>query len=129
MADKKSATLHTIINELVDRTNSDAQRLRIMEQRTKELSSRANTVEQELLNLNRQIQDFMSEIDIRIKRQEDMIRKSENVVKEVVKQMKKLATTSKISELEQLIEIYSPLKSQFVTREEVENIIEEKKNK
>lgn len=126
---KKPTTLHAIINELVDRTNSNTQRLRVLEQRNEVLSSRANTIEQEILNLNRHIQRVMLGIDTKTKKIEDRIRKSEGILKEVVKQMKKLATTSKISELEQLIEIYNPIKSQFMTREEVERIIEEKKNK
>ncbi|UCD06920.1 MAG: hypothetical protein JSW41_03735 [Candidatus Aenigmatarchaeota archaeon] len=126
---KKPTTLHAIINELVDRTNSNTQRLRVLEQRSEVLSSRANTIEQEILNLNRHIQRVMLSIDTKTKKIEDRVRKSEGILKEVVKQMKKLATTSKISELEQLIEIYNPIKSQFMTREEVERIIEEKKNK
>jgi len=129
MAKKKPTTLHAIINELVDRTNSNTQRLRILEQRGKILSSRANALEQEVLNLNKQIQGVMFSVDTKNKKQEERVRRNESTLKEVVKQMKKLATTSKISELEQLIEIYNPLKSQFVTKEEVERILEEKKNK
>lgn len=126
---KKATTLHAIINELVDRTNSNTQRLRVLEQRSEVLSSRANIIEQEILNLNKSIHKVILSLDTKTKRLDDRIRKDEGILKEVVKRMKKLATTSKISELEQLIEIYNPLKSQFITREEAERIIEEKKNK
>ena len=126
---KEPSTLHTIINELVDRTNSDSKRLRVIEQRAEVLSSRSNTIDHEMLNINRQAQRLSDTIDIRIKKIEDSIRKNDTMVKEVVKQMKKLATTSKIAELEQLIEIYNPLKSQFVTKEEAQRIVDEKKNK
>ncbi|MCK4497099.1 MAG: hypothetical protein KAU24_02830 [Candidatus Aenigmarchaeota archaeon] len=126
---KKATTLHAIINELVDRTNSNTQRLRVLEQRSEVLSSRANIIEQEILNLNKSIHKVILSLDTKTKGLDDRIRKDEGILKEVVKRMKKLATTSKISELEQLIEIYNPLKSQFITREEAERIIEEKKNK
>ncbi len=126
---KKSTTLHEIVNELVDRTNSNSQRLRALEERDKVLSSRANAAEQEMLDLNRQIQESVMKIDERAKKVEERAIKTENMLKEVVKQIKKLATTSRISELEQLIEVYNPIKSQFVTREEVERLIEERKNK
>jgi hypothetical protein len=126
---RKPTTLHAIINELVDRTNSDTQRLRVLEQRAEVLSSRSNTLEQEILNINRHMQEIILDLDARIKILEGVLKKNENILREVVKQMKKLATTSKISELEQLIEIYNPIKSQFVTKEEVERILEEKKNK
>ena len=128
MDDKKN-TLRAIINELVDRTNSDTQRLRVLEQREKVLSSRSNSTEQEIMNLNKQIQDSVSCIDAKLADQEDRIRKMESMIKEMVKQMKKLATTSKIAELEQLIDIYNPIKSQFITREEAERLISEGKNK
>jgi hypothetical protein len=129
MAKKKPTTIHAIMNELVDRTNSNTQRLRVLEQRGEVLDSRANSMEQDILNLNRNIQGFMSDMDARIKLQEDIIRKSDNTLKEVIKRIKSLATTTRISELEHLIDLYNPLKSQFVTKEEVERIIEEKKNK
>lgn len=126
---KKPTTLHTIINELVDRTNSDSQRLRILEQRNETLSSRINSMEQELQNMNSHLNKIITDVDGKIRKQEDLIRRSDNILKEVIKQMKKLATVAKIDELEQLIDIYSPLKSQFVTREEVERMMQEKKNK
>jgi hypothetical protein len=126
---KKPTTLHAIINELVDRTNSDSKRLRVLEQRTETISSRATAIEQEMQNMNKHLNKIVTDIDVKIKNQDDLIRKSDIVMKEVIKQMKKLATVSKISELETLIELYNPLKSQFVTREEVERIMQEKKNK
>jgi hypothetical protein len=125
---KKPTTLHAIINELVDRTNSDTQRLRVLEQRSEVLSSRSNSLEREILNINKQLQKNILAMDVKNMKLEDRLKKSENTVREIVKQMKKLATTSKIGELEQLIEIYNPLKSQFVTKEEVERIMKEKKN-
>lgn len=125
---KKPTTLHAIINELVDRTNSDTQRLRVLEQRSEVLSSRSNALEQEILSINKQLQKTMLTTDTKNMKLEDRLKKNENMIREIVKQMKKLATASKIGELEQLIEIYNPIKSQFVTKEEVERILKEKKN-
>ncbi len=124
---KKPTTIHTIINELVDRSNSNLKRLRILEQRSESLSSRATLIEQELQNMNKHMNKVIVDVDVKVKKQEDKIRKTDTILKEVVRQMKKLATVSKISELEQLIEIYNPLKSQFMTKEEVERLIQEKK--
>lgn len=124
---KKPTTIHTIINELVDRSNSNSKRLRILEQRSESLSSRATLIEQELQDMNRHMNKIIVDVDVKVKKQEDKIRKTDTILKEVVRQMKKLATVSKISELEQLIEIYNPLKSQFMTKEEVERLIQEKK--
>jgi len=49
----------------------------------------------------------------------------ESLIWEVVKSMKRFSLVSDVKKLEQLIDIYSPLKSEFVTREEVERLLEE----
>ena len=79
-----------------------------------------------MLVLNKNAQKLASDLEARMKKQDDRIFQNESAVKEIIKQVKKLATGAKISELEELLEIYSPLKSQFVTREEVERLINEK---
>lgn len=123
---KKPTSMHAIINELVDRTNSDIQRLRVLEQRNDILTSRSNVIEKEILNINRNIQRTTLNMETINKKTEERINKNDAMLREVVKQIKKLATTSKIIELEQLIEIYNPLKSQFVTKEEVQRMIGKK---
>lgn len=123
---KKPTSMHAIINELVDRTNSDIQRLRVLEQRNDILTSRSNVIEKEIININRNIQRIMLNTETGNKKTGERIKKNDAMLREVVKQMKKLATTSKIIELEQLIEIYNPLKSQFVTKEEVQRMIGKK---
>ena len=45
----------------------------------------------------------------------------ETTTKEILKQLRMVATKSKVEELKELIEIYNPLKSSFVTKEELEN--------
>lgn len=123
---KEPNSLHAIINELVDRTNSDIQRLRVLEQRNDVLTSRSNAIEKEITNINSNIQKMMLSMETMNKRLEERIKRNESMLNEVVKQMKKLATASKIAELEEMIEIYNPLKSQFVTKEEVQRMIGKK---
>jgi len=47
-------------------------------------------------------------------------------LRDMINNMKRLAEKSEVAGLKELIEIYSPVKSQFITREEVENLLEEK---
>ena len=70
---KKPTSLHAIINELVDRTNSDIQRLRVLEQRNDILTSRSNAIEKEILNINRNIQRVMLSMETKNKRMEERI--------------------------------------------------------
>lgn len=126
--DKKQAkkTVQSVINELVERTNSNTRRLRVLEQRGESLESRTNTLEKELLDHSKNLKKLIDEVSTRVTTEDDKILKVENTIKEIVTQMKRLATTADIRGLQGLIDIYNPLKSNFVTKEELERFIEEK---
>ena len=123
---KKPTSLHTIINELVERTNSDTQRIRIIEQREESLLSRIDSVEQELLNINQAITKLTKDLEASIKANDAKDSEIGNTVKEVIRHLKTLAPKEKVTELETLIDIYNPLKSNFITKEEAGNLIDEK---
>ena len=118
--------LEKIAAELINRVNENIRRLRVLENRMKALDNRINAMEQNSLTQSRNFQKSLSERDAKISSLEDRLLKMETTVKEILKQLKFVATKSKIEELKHLIEIYNPLKSKFVTREEVENLISEK---
>ncbi len=119
-------SLHTIIRELVERTNTDTGRIRVLEQEGNIFKSRVNTLEQDMLNQRKQIQASLSGFESRLAKQEEMLRKLEKTIKEIVKELKKLASVAKIKGLEHLIDIYNPIKSSFITKEEAERLVEEK---
>ncbi len=122
----KRHTLHTIINELVDRTNTDTQRIRELESWEKGLNSRIELIEQEILNINKATQDLATKLENGLKKRDQSISEMQLMIKEIIKQLKRFVSTEKINELEAMIEIYNPLKSNFVTKEEVEQIIASK---
>ncbi len=120
---RKPTTLRTIINELVDRTNTDTQRIRVLEQREEGLSFRINAMEQEALNINKTIQKLTINLDSELKKRDRSISEVQITIKEIIKQVKRLATSGKVKELEAMLDLYNPLKSNFMTREEVEQLI------
>ncbi len=125
MADKPSK-LHTILKELVRRSNSNLKRVRILEQRNIVIENRINSMEQSMFEQSKDIKKSMAVIENTMSKAEIKVTRMENAMREIMKQVKKLATTTKIRELEQLVEIYNPLKSNFTTKEEVQRLIEEK---
>lgn len=124
--DDKKGTLHTIINELVDRTNNEAQRMRVIEQRIDNLDLRINSVEQNILNITNQMQKLTEDIDTRFKKRDERMAKTDTLINELVKHYKKLATRADVKEVKQLVDIYNPIKSDFVTRQEVERLMSER---
>ncbi len=120
-------TIRSVINELVDRTNTNTQRLRILEQDIRTLKTRTNSIEKNTLNQTKKINSTLSKFEAKLTKTEDRILALERTIKEMVNEIKRLATLPKVKELEELIEIYNPLKSQFITKEEVERMIERKR--
>ncbi len=122
-------TVGSVIGELIKRTNTDMRRLRILEQKSDIFKTRISSLEESMLNYKKLIQKDISTINSKIAKQEERIIQIENMIKEIVKQLKRVATKSDIGGLEQLISIYNPIKSKFVTREEVKQLIEESKER
>jgi len=126
---KAKLTIREILSELVERTNSNMRRLRILEQKSDTLTTRMDGIESLILELKEDIKTRTSELEKRIVEEDERVIKLEGAIKDIVNQLKRTATTSHIKELEHLLDVYNPLKSQFVTREEVERLIEEKREK
>ncbi|MEE9323135.1 MAG: hypothetical protein V3U72_01185 [Candidatus Aenigmarchaeota archaeon] len=118
-----------IMGDLINRVNENVRRLRVIEQRIQAIDTRINSVEQNFLSYNKNIQKSFSERDSKISNLEDRVSKIETVSKEILKQLKLVATKSNVEEIKQLISIYDPLKSKFVTNEEMERFVGERLSK
>ena len=116
-------TLHGIINELVDRTNTDTRRIRSLESWEKSLNSRLEAIEKESIRLNNVTQKIITEMESGLAMRDKAITEMHNMIKEIVKHLKRFAKSEKITELETMMEIYDPLRSNFVTKDEVEQLI------
>lgn len=126
---KQPHSINAILNDVIQRVNDDTQRLRILEQSAESLTSRVNGVEQGILQSRNDMQKAISEINEGINALDERLGKTENTMKEVITHMKKLVTESQLKELQSLIELYNPVKSNFVTREEMEKLVKEKAKK
>jgi hypothetical protein len=119
-------TVRAVINEIVDRTNTNTQRLRIVEQDSRSQKSRLNSAEQNLLSQKKTIGSSIADFEKKLENMDERLIAMESEIKEIVNEIKKLASLPKVRELETMIEIFNPMKSQFVTREEVEKLMEKK---
>jgi len=122
----KKGTLHTIINELVERTNSEAQRMRVIEQRIENIDTRINSMEQSILSNTTQAQTMLKDVEDKFKKRDERLAKVDTVMGELVKHFKKLATKSEVKEVHHMVDIYNPVKSNFITKEELERILSER---
>jgi len=76
--------------------------------------------------LNKNVQKSLAEREVSVSSIADRLEKIETAYKEILKQLKTAATKSNVDELKEFISIYDPLKSSFVTRDEMERFVEDK---
>ena len=123
----RSLTINTVVNKLVDRVNTDTRRLRLLEQKVEILTTRADGVEQGLLAGREETKKALAELSAKLEAQTRALAELQQAMKEVIEQLKRTPTTADVKELESLLELYNPLKSAFVTREEVERLLEKRR--
>ena len=121
--------LERIMADLINRMNENVQRLRVIEQKMQATDTRMNSIEQNLVSYNKNVQKALFERDAKISQLDERVGKIETTYKEILNQLKLVATKVNVDELKQLISIYDPMKSSFVTKEEMESFIDEKLSK
>lgn len=118
-----------IMVDLINRVNENVQRLRVIEQKMQAADLRINSAEQNVVSYTKNMQKEFLDKNTIITQIDDRIEKIETAYKEILKQLKLVATRANLDELRQLVSIYDPLKSSFVTKEEMERFVEEKLSK
>jgi hypothetical protein len=118
--------VQAILNEVVRRGNETVRRLRDIEEKDSLFENRLNTVETTTLNLS----DNKKIVDDKFTQKTDELERSviriDNELMKIGKLLDKMAKRSELKELESLISIYNPIKTNFITREELELILEER---
>ena len=116
-----------IVNQIIDRVNDFNRRVRDLEEKIRNLSARVNTLDDTLLektsSLSSDIQDMEDEItDLR-----DRMANLEVDIKEINREKRKFVTSQEIEEIENYMDLMSPLNSNFVTEKQMEKKVEEEK--
>ncbi len=115
-----------IMVDIINRVNENVRRLRVIEQKIRAIDTRISSVEQNMVLYNKNIQKSLSDRDSKISSLEERMLKIETTSKEILKQLKLVATKANVEEIKQLISLYDPLKSNFVTKEEMGRFVEER---
>ena len=115
------------ISDLVEQINTVGRRLRLLESRYTDLSRKAQVTETNMLNERKrfigEIKTINSDI-IELKREMEGIK---NKMGMMISELEVFASRDELDALKKYIEMWEPIN--FVTRDEVEKIIEEKMNK
>ncbi len=118
--------LSSKIRELFEMDSENKRRLREIEQKVTAVDNSVKRAEAGLLELKSKMLELSGILNSNKIADETAMKGMENIINEIISNMKRLAEKSEVAGLKEIIDIYSPIKSNFITREEVENILEEK---
>ena len=123
---KTQDTPNSILNEVTRRLNDNTRRVRVLEEKLLNIDSRVNTIEQSVINATKQINIDRQETDNSVKEVFDRIANIEVDIQTFKKSLKKTVTHGELKEINNYLELISPITTKFVTKKELEDIIENK---
>jgi uncharacterized protein (DUF342 family) len=118
--------VQAILTELVRRENETSRRLRALEERSSLTEMRASTLQDSFLKMNEERKIFNEKLNERLINIENSILRIDNELVKINKILEKMAKKTELKEIENMLSFFNPLKTNFVTREEVGRMIEQK---
>ena len=118
--------VQAILTELVRRENESSRRLRALEERSSLTEMRANTLQDSFLKIIEEKRVFNEKLNERLINIENSILRIDNELVKINKNLEKMAKRTELKEIENMMSFFNPMKTNFVTREEVERIVEKK---
>jgi len=120
------ADISSITNEMVRRLNEYSKRIKNIEQKADRLENRVGSIEEIVLTQMGDIKVSLERMSQKISLISERLTTIENEILRVNKDLSKAALKSDVKKIETFIDIVNPITAKFVTRDELERIIEEK---
>jgi hypothetical protein len=121
---EKEEEIKVITSELVRRINEDGRRIRLLEQRLEAIDESVTNVEETTLS---QMDDLKIGIERVVNKIMNILEKLngiENEITNIDKKLNKSATKAELKQLETFVDVLNPIKSKFVTKDEMERMLE-----
>ncbi|MEK6909553.1 MAG: hypothetical protein AABW61_00575 [Candidatus Aenigmatarchaeota archaeon] len=117
--------------ELVKRLNEDTRRIRIVEQRIDRLENSIDTLQENALTQLNDLKLALEKINNKIVSVSEKLVSIEGEILRLGKEISKTATKRELKQMETFIDLINPITAKFVTKDEVERMIDYKtpKNK
>lgn len=129
MAFEKPVETRAVTTEIVKRINEDMRRIRAIEQRIGRVEDRVRMIEETTLSQMDDLGIALERISQKISNLTERLTTIDNETLRINKELNKMATKTEMKHLETFVDIVNPITSKFVTRDEVERILEEREKK
>jgi len=118
--------MQTIGMEMSNRINTDTRRIRAIEQRLNAAESRIGALQEKVIDEIDRLRKSFDQISIDLKSVSENLSEIHSEILNINKNLDKTAKKAELKELENLLDLYNPIKSRFTTKDEVMRIIEDK---
>jgi len=115
--------VQAILTELVRRENESSRRLRALEERSSLTEMRAGTLQDAFLKMSEDKKISSDKLNERLTGIENNMLRLENEMIKINKMMEKMAKKTELKELEHMLSFFNPIKTNFVTRDEVQRMM------
>lgn len=114
------------LNEVVRRVKDFNRRIRDLEEKVRNINARLNTIEDTILEKTKKLNKEIGDVNNRTEELEDRVRNAEAEIKNLQRRSRKLVTRREFKEIEDYMDLMAPVESAFMTRNEVEDLIDKK---
>jgi len=121
-----AADIGAATSEMIRRMNEYSKRIKNIEQRIDRLENRIGSIEETALSQMGDLKVGMERISQKISSLSDRLTAIENEILRINKELGKTALKSDVKKIETFIDIVNPITSKFVTRDELDRLMEEK---
>jgi chromosome segregation ATPase len=122
----KEADFEVLGSEMVRRLNEYSTRIKNVELRLERLEDRMTSIEETVLGQLNNLKIGLEKFGQKISSVSDRLANIENEILRINKELGKAALKSDIKKIETFIDVVNPVTSKFITRDELERILEEK---
>ena len=118
--------MNVMLNSLVNRVNDNSKRIRELEESIRNLKEQLNSLQSESLKQKKTIIENETSTKNSTKQILDRLANLEVDIDKVNREIKDLITRREFKEIENYLELINPITSKFVTKKEVEELIQER---
>jgi archaellum component FlaC len=126
---ERPTDIRVLAGELVKRMNEDSRRIRLLEQRNEKIESGFNSLQETILIQMDGLKVKLERIAENINSVSNRLTAIENEIQRLNKELGKTASKAELKQLEAFIELINPITSKFITRDEMERILDERLRK
>jgi len=113
----------------IDIASEINRRVRVLETKFEQLIEKINLLEECILEVKNDLKIYINFNNSRFQENNSKIEVLEKEIENIKSYIQELVSKSEIEKLKTIIDLFNPLKSNFVTREELEEILNEFKTK